>query len=308
VSQSLQLFLRNKDIDTDALGVWALAKPCQVAALAKLAAEPTTEIGLAFCLAGVREFVEALIELKPLVFEGFPDRISANRSCHSLQDLLTDCFVIVSSFKLRRRSLPASAVQLIKETVSFTAESSDEQPLRELYQLLSVVPGHVLEFFNEESLAALSLRCKEISSRSSDRETIFEMMLSQAIMAQLAFAFQTPQTPSKSSLETPPGAKFSETCRKRVYKLFSDPLAVTTLKVTLLRLCLLCTDSPDLALDGMDLTKTIIKPISMLVRQQFLEKSMVLIEKLLSRSAGNKCGLKVRLEVSPAIHHFIFRC
>ena len=305
MSQSLQSFLENEDIDQDALRVWALAKPCQTAALAKIAAGPTTEIGLSLRLAGVRKFVKAFIELKPLAFDGFPDLMSSNRMDHSLENHLSDCSVIVSSFTLARRALPDSAVPLIKDAVALAAESPDEEPLRKLYELFRVIPGNILEFFNEESLAALSLRCREVSSRLADRENIFEMMLSQAIMAQLAVAFQSPQTPSKSSLETPPGAKFSDACRKRVHRLFSDCVAANTLKVTLLRSCLLCTeDSPDLALDGMDLAKTIIRPISMLIRQQFLKKSMVLVEKLLSRSARDKCGLNVRLEVSPRMRRY----
>jgi hypothetical protein len=307
VSQSLQLFLESRDIDRDALSVWALAKPCQISALAKISAEPTTEIALPARLAGLQKFVEALIELKPLAFDGFPDRLTSNRMVHSLDHHLIDCSVMVSSFTLGRRTLPASAVQIIKDAVVLAAESQDEKTLYPLYTLFRVIPGNILEFFNEESLAALSLGCKEVCSRFPDREKIFEMMLSQAIMAQLAVAFQTPQTPSKSSLETPSGAKFSDACRKRVYRLFSENAAANTLKVTLLRLCLLCNeDLPHLALQGMDMAKTIIKPISMFLRQQFFKKSMVLVEKLLSRSARDKCGLNVRLEVSPGIHpqHF----
>jgi hypothetical protein len=308
MSQSFQSFLQNENIGKDALSIWALAKPCQIASLARIAVESTTGFDLLRSLARVPEFIKAVLELKPSLFDDLPDKTASSGMGGSLPDHLSDCAALVSYFTLERKTLPAFAAQLIKDAAASVTESPVEASFRPLCELFSAIPSNILEFFNEESLTALSARCKEVFSRFPNREKNIEMMLSQAIVAQVAVAFQEPQTPSKSSLDTPPGAKFSDACRKRVLRLFSDSIAANTLKVTILRSCLLCTeDSPSPALEGIRLAQTIITPISALIRQQFVEKNMNLIEKVLSRSARDRYGLKVRLEVSLGIQRYQFK-
>ena len=127
------------------------------------------------------------------------------------------------------------------------------------------------------------------------------MMLAQDILAQLAIAFQTPQTPSKSSLETPPGAKATEAWRQRIFQLFSESNASTTLKITILRLAMLCSEeagsAPLIALEGLKLARRIITPIELTARKWWAAKNSKLLAKFLSRLSREALDLKIRLQV-----------
>lgn len=311
VLQSFHCFLQNESISKDALSVWARAKPCQIVPLATLVVESTTGFDVFRSLSRFPELVDAILEVKPCWLENSLDKTVTTVIGNPSPDHLVDCAALVSRCMLKQGAALASTLQLIQDASVCVTESPDEASLRRLSELLSAVPSNILDFFTEDSLTGLSSRCKEVCSRSVNSENNIEIMLAQDILAQVAVAFQTPPTPSKSSLETPPGAKFSEACRKRVFRLFSDANAATTLRITVLRLSLFCSEehgsSSPVALEGIRLAQRIIAPLSVPVRQQWAGKYKILVEKFLSRLRREALGLNAQLEVSTGIHHSRFR-
>lgn len=257
-------------------------------------------------LAKLPEFVDAVLAVGPLWLESHLGEAAANTVGGSSTDHLLDSAALVSCFNPTNEYLHSWVLQLIQAAAVAVADSPNVANLRRLSEMCNALSGNILRFFTEEILAGVSSRCKAICSSPNGNKNDIEIFLAQDILAQLALAFQTPHTPSRSSLETPPGARFSETCRKRVLKLFSDPNSSTTLKITLLRLSVFCSEergsSPPVILEAIRLAHRIVMPVAEHVRRQWMEKNFGLFEKFLSRLNRQALDLNVRLEVGTRIY------
>ena len=300
VSQSFYYFLQNQNISSSELGTWALAKPCQIVPLATIVVE-NNDVTAFRSLARLPDFVNAVLEVKPSWLRALLDKSDKSVIDNSSPEISTDSAALVSACTLKPEGLAGSVLQLIQEASASVVECPTEAGLRHLSQLFNALPSNILDFFTEDALTQLSSRCKEVCSRSIKTENDIEIMLAQDILAQIAHAFQTPQTPSKSSVETPPGAKFTEACRKRVFKLFSESNTATTLKLTVLRLSMFCSEergcSPQIALEGIKLAQRIIAPMLVPTRRQWAEKNSALVDKFISRLDREGLDVNIRLEV-----------
>lgn len=301
LSQSFDYFLQTENIGKVELRVWAVTKSCQIVPLATVVIEHTTGLLVFRHLAKLPEFVNAVLEVRPSWLESFLDKTTASALSSSSPGNLIDCASLVLHDTLKHGVFPASTLQLIQAAALSVIQRPNEESLRHLSQLIRAISNNVLEYFTDKLLTALSSQCKEVCSGSIKISEGIGIMLAQEILAQLAIAFQTPQTPSKSSVETPPGAKFSEGCRKRVFRLFSNPNASTTIKLTVLRLSVFCSEEHGsaslVALEGIRLARRIIGPISLPVRRQWAEENSKLVEKFLSRLGREALDLNLRLKV-----------
>ena len=172
--------------------------------------------------------------------------------------------------------------------------------LGDLFELCAAVSSRILEFFDKDLLSRLTSPRKEFCSGSFVAMNDLEVMLAQDILAQSATAFRTPQTPSKCSLETPPGASSTNAGRKRVLKLFSETNASTTLKLTLLRLSIFCSEGPNssvTALEGISVAQRIVAPIQFSIREQCAEMNLRLVEKFPARLYNNVLCLNVQVQL-----------
>ena len=304
-------FLQNSNIKKGELAIWALAKPCQIVPLAKMVIDLNQEPSIFRSLAVLPAFVNIVLETDPSWVEDRLDRMDTGAASNSSQRQRFHCAALVAHCTLKKEALPISAQQLVQDAIVLATESPTEANLRCLSDVLSALPSNILDFFTEKSLSRLSTRCNDICSCSTKTGEFSRIMLAQDLLAQVAVAFQTPQTPSKSSLETPPGVKFSEKCRKRVFRLFSGSNALSALKLIVLYLSVFCSDDPEpsplLPLEGMILAQRIIVPISVPVRQQWVEGHPLLVEKFLSRLGRETLDLNIRLEVGVALHYPGFR-
>ncbi|KAF7512285.1 hypothetical protein GJ744_001853 [Endocarpon pusillum] len=298
--KSFGRFLQNENIGQGELAIWALAKPCQIVPLAKVVIDLKQEPSIFRSLAVLPTFVNTVLETDPSCLEDRLDRTDTGAASNPSQRQRLHCAALVAHYTLKKEALPIATQQLVQDAIVSAAESPTEANIRCLSDVLSALPGSILDFFTEKSLSRLSTRCNDICSGSTKREEFSRIMLAQDVLAQVAVAFQTPQSPSKSSLETPPGVKFSEKCRKRVFKLFSGSNALSALKLIVLYLSVFCSEdpgsSPLLPLEAMILAQRIIAPISVPVRRQWVEEYPLLIEKFLSRLNREALGLKIRLE------------
>lgn len=309
--QSFGCFLQNENIGPNELAIWALAKPCQIVPLAKLVIDLNQEPSIFRSLAVMPTFVNTVLETDPSWLEDRLDRADTCAASSPSQRQRFHCAALVAHCTLKKKALPVSTQQLVQDAVVSASESPTEANLRCLSDVLSALPGNILDFFTEKSLSRLSTQCNDICSGSAKTGEFSRIMLAQDLLAQVAVAFQTPQSPLKSSLETPPGVKFSEKCRNRVFKLFSGSNALSALKLIVLYLSVFCSDepgsSPLLPLEAMILAQRIIAPISVPVRRQWVEGHPLLIEKFLSRLGREALGLNTRLEVGVALHYPGFR-
>lgn len=290
--------------------MWALAKPCQIIPLATIVVENAECLAVFRILAKAPEFVNAVFEVRSSWLEDLINKAAVGAIDNPLPDDPYYCTAIASSSSLRSETLVASKLSLIRNMALSVINIPSEASLRQLSGFYAALQSNILDALSEDLLTELSCRCKNICSGSIGATNDIEIMLAQDILAQLATAFQTPCTPSKSSLETPPGALFSEVCRKRIFKLFTDVNASTTLKLTVLRLTMFCSvergSSPLMALEGLTLARRIISPIPMLVRRQWVEKNSKLIEKFLSRLNCEALDANVRLQVSVGMFAYLF--
>jgi hypothetical protein len=293
--------LQNENISRSDLQVWALAKPCQIAPLARIVVESSSGPAVFKVLVQLPEIVNALCEVKPSWLESLLERAAASSIESSPAAYPIDWTTFLTCGPLNHEALFDPIKRLIKGAASRVTAYPNEASLRLLSELCTALPGNILEFFGEELMGPLSSRCKEVCSGSLSTNNDIEMMLAQDILAQLAIAFQTPTTPSKSSLETPPGATFSEASRGRVFKMFSDQNASTTLKLAVLRLSMFISEesraSTPIALEGVNLAQRIIAPIGMHLRRQWVENNSKLVEKFLSRLNREGLDLNIRLQV-----------
>jgi hypothetical protein len=312
VRQSFNYFLKDQNIGKDELTVWALAKPCQIVPLARIVLANPAGLDLFERLAQLPDFLNAVFEVKPSWVDGLPENSVMGIGDHPLPKALIYHVVIASSRVSKEESLPLPISRFMKEAIESVVECPNEASLRCLSNLLSAFSKNILDFFTEQSLTDLSYKCTETCSSTIETKNNIEIMLAQDVLAQLALAFQTPQTPSKSSLDTPPGAKFSDASRKRVFKIFSGPNAGwTTLKITVLRMSMFCSkdggSSPLAALEGIRLAQRIIRPVTALVRCQWVEKNPKLVAKFLSRLACEELDVNMRLEVCFAASYMTHR-
>jgi hypothetical protein len=298
--------LQNENIGEAEFSVWALAKPCQLVPFATILVKNTTSLEVFGTLASLPEFRSAVLEANPSWLESLLDKTSGDASGNSLPGHLIHCPDFVSSRTLKHEARHALTLQLIRHCAKTVTDCPDEGNFRRLSELLIAIGSNILDFFTEELLTGLSSRCKEVCSDTTGTKNDIEIMLAQDVLAQLVVAFQSPQTPSKSSLETPPGAKFSEACRKRVFKLFADSNVSTTLKITVLRLSVFCSEehgsSPLAALDGIRLAQRIIAPVTIPVRRSWVRKNSKLVAKLVQRLDRKNLDLNIRLEVGSGMH------
>jgi hypothetical protein len=298
--------LQDENIGKAEFSVWALAKPCQLVPLATILVDNTTRLEVFGTVASLPEFRNAVLEANPSWLESLLYKTSSDASCNSLPGHLIHCPAFVSSRTLQHEARHALTLQLIRHCARIVTDCPDEENLRRLSELLIAIRSNILDFFTEELLTGLSCRCKEVCSDTTGTKNDIEIMLAQDVLAQLVAAFQSPQTPSKTSLETPPGAKFSEACRKRVFKLFADSNVSTTLKITVLRLSVFCSEehgsSPLHALDGIRLAQRIIAPVTMPMRRSWVRKNSKLVAKLVQRLDRKNLDLNVRLEVGSGMH------
>lgn len=291
--------------------MWAIAKPCQIVPLATVVASSPTSPTAFKSLARLPEFVNAVLNVKPSWLPSLPDKTGTNVIGNSSSDRLLDCVDLVSSCTLSHGALLASNRQRLLEAATNVIALRDETSLRRFSELCYAFSGNILDVFTDESLMGLSSWCKGVCSGSIGIRSDIEIMLAQDILAQVAVAFHNPKTPSRCSLETPPGAKFSEACRKRVFKLFSDASATTLLKMTVLRLSMFCSkqrgSSSHVALEGIRLAQRIIAPILASTRQTWVEENLTIVEKLISRLGREGLDLSRRLEVRAGLRHLGFR-
>ncbi len=275
--------------------------------LVKLIVDHTHDLNILRSLAVMPTFVNAVLETNPSLVEDLLGRTAMCAASDSPQGQRVHCAAVVAHHTLKREALPILAVHFVRDAIVSAADNPTKANLRCLSDVLSALTSNILDVFTEDLLNRLSTRCNEVCSGSAKTEKYFKTMLAQDILAQVAVAFQTPQSPSKSSLETPPGVKFSDKCRKRVFKLFSGPNALSVLKITVLYLSVFCSDGPEssplLPLEGMILAQRIIAPISVSVRRQWVKGAPPLIEKFLSRLGREALGANVRLEVGVALHN-----
>jgi hypothetical protein len=306
LSQSFHGFLQSENIGKAEYSKWARAKPCQLVLLATVLVESTTSLEVFETLACVPDFRNAVLKANPSWLESLLEKTSGGASGNSLPGHLIRCPAFVSSHTLSQEARNALTLQLIQQGAGAVTDSPNEENLWRLSELFSSIRSNILDFFTEELLTGLSSRCKEVCSDTTGTKNDIEIMLAQDVLAQLVMAFQSPQTPSKSSLETPPGAKFSEACRKRVFKLFADPNVSTTLKITVLRLSIFCSEergsSPLAALDGIRLAQRIIAPVKIPVRRSWVRKNSKLVAKLVQRLGRENLDLSIRLEVGSGMH------
>lgn len=246
-------------------------------------------------------FVNTVLDSEPssfdALFEILPPDPPDLSSCAIL-----DYRTLLSCSALKHEALTDMPTDLVQYIAMCLVKFPNEANLRRLSELCAAVECNILELFCDDTLNAVSSCCKEICSSSIESKTTIETMLAQDILAQLAIALQTPQTPSKSSLETPPGARVAEPCRKRILQLFSECNASTTLKITILRLAMFCSEKsgfpPFIALEGLKLARRIITPIELIVRKRWAAKNSKLLEKLILRLSTEALDLKIRLQAS----------
>lgn len=287
----------DENISKGELGLWALAKPCQIVPLATIVVHSKAGLDIFQGLETLPALVDAVLELKPAWLECHPHIKNG-----VYPDSLADSGTLVSSRSSRHGTSLALKSGFVQQAAETVIGCPNEASLRCLSHLCAALENNILVHFNEDLLTRLSSQCKSICTGFIGVKNDIEIMLAQDVLAQLANAFQIPQTPSKSSLETPLGARFSEGCRNRVFKLFSESNASTTLKLTVLRLSVFCSEergsSVLVALEGIRLAQRIIAPIAIPIRQQWAQKNPRLIEKFFSRLGRESLDLNTRLEVS----------
>jgi hypothetical protein len=308
-SQTLEGFLQNESISKDEINVWALAKPCQIVPLARIVMEASTAPGVFRSLISSPEFVNAVLEGNAPLFDGLIDKVdpsSSGTSSPGSPGWIFDYPTLLSCSALKHEALLGLTEGLVHWAAACVTGCPNEANLRHLSELCSTISSNILDLFSEKLLREVSSCCKEICSSSIETKNHIEIMLAQAILAQLTVAFQTPQIPSKSSLETPPGAKFSEACRKRIFKLFVDDNAVSILKTTVLRLAMFCSKdrkfSPSVVLEGIKLARRIIEPIPLSVRRQWVARYPEGCQKSFLRLCREGQDQNTRLEVGGERH------
>jgi hypothetical protein len=299
VQQSLYGVLQAEHITRRELSIWAIAKPCQVEAMAWIVGQTHWSMSLFKWFAQIPEFVEAFLQTND-VGVAF-NKVEYVVMCTPLTESWSDCQPVLAPLMLKDDSFRELTVRFLRKVAAATIEGPDEESLRHLSKLCEAIPSNLLEVFSEEVLIELSSRCRDVFSDKTASRTDIERMLAHGLLAQFAMAFQTPQTTSKSSLETPPGAKYSDACRKRIAKLFVENNGASSIKLTVLRLAMFCSEergsSPATALEATKLAQHIVAPIPLHVRKQFVEENLRLVQKYVSRLNRQALDVQIRLEV-----------
>ena len=269
--------------------------------LAKIVVESPTALEVLRSLISSPEFVNAVLEGDSSLFAALINKMAPSTPGNDAPGSIFNFPTLTSRFTLKHNVFVGQTKELVERAAASTIGSSKEANLRRLSELCGATSSNILDFFHEDLLVQLSCCLRDICSHPLGTNSHIEMMLAQSILAQLAVAFQTPQTPSKSSLETPPRSRFSEACQKRIFKSFSDSNALTTLNITVLRLAMFCSKdrqpSPSVALEALKIARKIIVPISPSVRKQWVAVNANLFAKFLARLNREGHDLNIRLEV-----------
>lgn len=212
-----------------------------------------------------------------------------------------DGAAILSCDTLSQKNLHDLTMRMVQDAAASVVESPAEPALRRLSQMCEVATGNLLDYFTEAALTALSSCCLQVCSGSVSSHTDIEIMLAQNILAHLTVAFQALPTPSQTSVDIPPRARLPDMCQKRASRLFTDANAATTLKLTVLRLSLFCSQDHGFpssrTLEIVKLARKIIAPVAVPVCQTWAQANSKLINKLLSRLHCQSLDIGARLEV-----------
>lgn len=281
--------------------MWCFAKPCHIVPLAGVVIECPAALQVLKTLISSSEFVNAVLEGDPSLFATLVNKLASSTTGEDAPGSVFNYPTLTSCFTLKHESLAGQTGFLVERAVASAIDSTNETNLRRLSELCGAVSSNILDFFREDLLVELSCCLRDLCSHPLGTNSHIEMMLAQSLMAQLTIAFQKPQTPSKSSLETPPRSRFPEACQKRIFKCFSDSNALTTLNITVLRLAMFCSKerqpSPSVALEALKIARKIMEPISSSVRKRWAVVNAKLFDKFLARLNREAHDLEVRLEV-----------